>query len=352
MPSHPAKACRSDTETLRTSLSDLLSIARGSEYGASKYLKIFENSMFSPKFNHMIARIAVVSDLGKNGGPKLKRNILLLAVFLFAGGIILSIYHQPDIFLNLDWRPIAFLIAACVPATILLNALEFGISARLIDRSVSIGKALEVTVIGSAANMLPLPGAALTRVLGLKAAGGGYKEGAAVTGLIAFVWLGIALFVSGAALCLLGTVALGSVAMGIGALVTVFTVMAMGRITQNWPLSFLVAIIKIVFVALDGLRIYLCLLGLGIGASYLQAMVLVVGGVVGSAVSIVPAGLGVREAVSAGLAPIVGLAASAGFIAATLNRLLGMLVLLPLALGLANRLRAAGSETSSRSTQF
>ncbi len=306
--------------------------------------------MLKRKLDHVTAWIAAASDLTKHGGLNLKRTVLLLAVILFAGGIILSIRHQPDIFSNLDWRPIALLMVFCVPSTIFLNALEFGLSARLIKRRVSIGKALEITLIGSAANMLPLPGAALTRVLGLRAAGGGYREGAAVTGLIALVWLGIALAVAGAAITLLDNVALGSVLFGIGALVTVFAVTAMGRISGNWPLSFLTTIVKVVFVALDALRIYLCLLGLGVNADYLQASAFVVAGVVGSAVSIVPAGLGVREAVSAALAPVVGLAASVGFLVASLNRLLEMLILLPLALGLAIRLRAAGPDASSRST--
>ncbi len=307
--------------------------------------------MLNRKLDQVTAWIAAASDLTKHGGLKLKRTVLLLAVILFAGGIILSIRHQPDIFSDLDWRPIALLVAFCVPLAIFLNALEFELSARLIKRRVSIGRALEITLIGSAANMLPLPGAALTRVLGLKAAGAGYKEGAAVTGLIALVWLGVALAVSGAAITLLDNVALGPVLVGIGALVTVFAVTTLGRISRNWPLSFLTAIVKVAFVALDALRIYLCLLGLGIDADYLQASAFVIAGVVGSAVSVVPAGLGIREAVSAALAPVVGLVASVGFLAASLNRLLGMLILLPLALGLAIRLRALGPDFPTRSTQ-
>jgi uncharacterized membrane protein YbhN (UPF0104 family) len=65
---------------------------------------------------------------------------------------------------------------------------------------------------------------------------------------------------------------------------------------------------------------------------------MVVGSVVGSAVSIVPAGLGIRELVSAGLAPVIGIEASAGFLSAAVSRVLEVVVLVPLALVLARRL--------------
>ena len=307
--------------------------------------------MLSRKLNDITTLITAAPDLGKFGNPNLKRIILLLAVALFIGGIALSIHHQPDIFSNLDWRPLVVLMAFAVPINILLNALEFRLSARLINRSVGFGKAIEITVIGSAANMLPLPGAALTRLVGLKAAGGSYREGAAVTGLIALLWLGVALTVAGAAIALLDDDLLGPLFIAAGIIVMFVALAAMVRISRDWPLSFLTATVKVLFVALDATRLYLCLIGLGIDANYLQASAFVVAGVVGSAVSIVPAGFGIREAVSAALAPVVGLAASVGFLAASLNRLLGMLVMLPLAFGLAFRLRAAKPAANQRHTR-
>ncbi len=301
--------------------------------------------------DYITAQVAAAPDLEKFGNPNLKRIILLVAVALFIGGIVLSIRHQPDILSSLDWRPLVVLMAFAVPFTILLNTLEFQLSARLINRNVRFGKALEIAVIGTAANMLPLPGAAFTRLVGLKAAGGSYREGAVVTGLIALVWLGAALTVAGAAIALLDDDLLGPLFIAAGIIVLFVALAAMVRISRDWPLSFLTATVKVLFVALDATRLYLCLIGLGIDANYLQASAFVVAGVVGAAVSIVPAGLGIREAVSAALAPVVGLAASVGFLAASLNRLLEMLVLLPLALGLTIRLRAANPDAPARNTQ-
>ena len=58
-------------------------------------------------------------------------------------------------------------------------------------------------------------------------------------------------------------------------------------------------VIKFGLVLIDSTRIYLCLLILGVDGSFIQASVLSVSSVVGAAVSIVPAGLGIREAVAA-----------------------------------------------------
>jgi len=52
-------------------------------------------------------------------------------------------------------------------------------------------------------------------------------------------------------------------------------------------------------------------------------------GVPGSAVFIVPAGLGIREGEAVAISLIVGLAASLGFMAALLNRLVGLSVIVP-----------------------
>lgn len=307
--------------------------------------------MLERRLTEITTLIATAPNLMKFGSPNLKRIILLLTVALFVGGIVLSVYHQPDIFSNLDWRPLIALMAFAVPMTILLNALQFLISARLINRNVSFGKALEIVVIGTAANMLPLPGGALTRLVGLKAAGGSYREGAAVTGLIALGWLGAALTVAGAAIALLNDDLFGPLFIVAGIIVMFVALAAMVRVSRDWLLSFLTTTVAVLFVVLDATGIYLCLIGLGADAGYLQASAFVVAGVVGSAVSIVPAGLGIREAVSAALAPVVGLAASVGFLAASLNRLLGMLVMLPLAFGLAFRFRRTESVASGRNTQ-
>ena len=93
----------------------------------------------------------------------------------------------------------------------------------------------------------------------------------------------------------------------------------------------LVALTRFAMIANQSIRLLLCLLAIHVGSEFAQAAVLSVSAVVGSAVALVPAGLGIREGVAAALSPVIGLAAAAGFLATFINRLLGLAVLAPLA---------------------
>ena len=84
-------------------------------------------------------------------------------------------------------------------------------------------------------------------------------------------------------------------------------------------------------VFIESVGLYLCFNAMGVIADFSQVSGLAVASVLGSAVSIVPAGLGVREGVSAALSPIVGLSAALGFMATFMNRLIGMSVIVPVA---------------------
>jgi uncharacterized protein (TIRG00374 family) len=85
-------------------------------------------------------------------------------------------------------------------------------------------------------------------------------------------------------------------------------------------------------VGVSILRLALCFWAIGHPASISQAMAFSLSGVVGSAVSIVPAGLGVRELVSSAIAPFAGLDPAAAFIATATDRLVELVILLVLAI--------------------
>ncbi len=118
---------------------------------------------------------------------------------------------------------------------------------------------------------------------------------------------------------------------GIGALVLIASVLWWRILDGSFRLFVCMLSIKLLLVFMDSARIYFCFAALGVHASFAQASGLAVAGVLGSAVSIVPAGLGIREGVSAAISPIVGLEAALGFIAVFLNRLVGLSVLTPVA---------------------
>jgi uncharacterized membrane protein YbhN (UPF0104 family) len=99
-------------------------------------------------------------------------------------------------------------------------------------------------------------------------------------------------------------------------------------------------IVKLIIVVTDAARLFLCLSAIGTMATFAQASALTLSAVAGSAISIVPAGLGVREIAAAALSPIVNLALASGFLAATLSRVLAFVMIAPVGIFLAIRTRA------------
>lgn len=288
--------------------------------------------------------------LASLGGERLRsettrRNLLVFAALLLAAGLYLSFRFQPGLLERLDWRPALLLFALGVPAIIFLSTLEFVVMGRILDRRISLATAFEVTVIGAAANLLPIPGGAVTRVTALKLAGAGLRESATTMVMMTIMWLGVALMTSGAAVIYLGSKPPGVVALAVGFGAVVLAFFFTGSPVATFRATLASLVLKIFLVMADGLRIYLALLALGFDVAPSQALVLVVAGALGSVVSIVPAGLGVREALAALLAPLAGLAASVGFLAAALSRMIDLAVVAPLALWLA--LRRPGSSTSN-----
>lgn len=282
---------------------------------------------------------------------KLCKPVFLAFAIFFTVGIGVSIYYQPNILNNLKYIPFLILLFAAIPTTIMLNSFEFILSARLIDQRIPVLKAVEITIIGSAANMLPLPGSTVVRVAALTAGGAKLKDGILATALVALVWFGVAFAYGGSWLFVSGSTLIGSAAVTIGLAFLLFYFSAAFGMMRRWKEPVLISVNKLALVLIDAIRIYLCLMALGIDAVFAQASVLTISGVLGSAVSIVPAGLGLREAVSGAIAPLIALAVSAAYLATSLNRLADLAIIATTAAFLGWRggaQRNTDSDTTSR----
>lgn len=258
---------------------------------------------------------------------KLRMPVFIAAAIFFLSGFTFSLYHQPDMLDNIEASPFLILIFAAIPATIALNSFEFLLSARLINQRISFLKATEITIIGSAANMLPLPGSTIVRIAALTAGGAKLKLGIIATALVALVWFGVAFAYCGSWLFVSGRTVIGSATVMIGLAFLLFYFSAAFGMMRRWKEPVLISVNKLALVLIDAIRIYLCLMALGIDAVFAQASVLTISGVLGSAVSIVPAGLGLREAVSAAIGPLIALAVSAAYLATSLNRLADLAII-------------------------
>lgn len=211
-----------------------------------------------------------------------------------------------------------------VPVMLFLSALEFKLVARIQGQKITRKEALKVVTIASAANFLPLPGSAMVRVAALKKKGVSLKKGTLSLLYSSIIFAGMAFTFAGTCLLFMGFNLAGIFHLFIGfPLLGVSFFIALNRL-QGRAGSYLLFPNRFIMVVAESLRIYLALIALNINSSFGDAAVLVTSGIVGLAVSIVPAGLGVREATAAILAPIIGLSAFSVFLATSLMRLIDM----------------------------
>jgi uncharacterized membrane protein YbhN (UPF0104 family) len=102
-----------------------------------------------------------------------------------------------------------------------------------------------------------------------------------------------------------------------------------------------VALVEVVAVLVAAGRLQLALWGLGYSPDAAQSLALSLAGSLGSVVGFLPAGLGVREVLAAGIGPVVGLPAAVSLVATAVDRVLGLVVLA----GIAGVLVATGAGT-------
>lgn len=276
-------------------------------------------------------------ELNELGRSRYRQIGLIVAVALLAGGVVAAVRQQPDVFIHLDWRPALLVMALCVPITVCCGAIVFMLTGRLVGQSVSFGKAMEVTIIGNAANMLPLPGSALVRVASLKLGGGGYKDATAAVLSVTAAWIGVSLAYAAIAILFVTPHVLGLIFLVAGLVVLLISGLAIWRMAGGSGTILSLVTVKLIIVATDAARLFLCLGAIGTVATFAQASALTLSAVVGSAVSVVPAGLGIREVAAAALGPIVDLTLASGFLAATLSRVLAFVIIAPIGLFLALR---------------
>lgn len=226
-------------------------------------------------------------------------------------------------FADLEWWPITGLAFVAAPLSLTLKAAEFGLAARIAGQRPSSRAALEISVVSSAANLLPLPGSLLVTVQALASDGAGYGRAVGASSVPAIAWLGITGIVGGAAIAAAGPIGLGvvvgvaGIAALVGALVLFRTVApAIGRPR----LATAIILVEAAWLAVSGLRFTLAAAALGVDLDLSQALALSVAGALTVAIGFVPGGLGVREALIAALAPLIGLDVETGILLGAIDR--------------------------------
>ncbi|MBW3602623.1 MAG: flippase-like domain-containing protein [Actinobacteria bacterium] len=273
--------------------------------------------------------------------PRAQRRLLAVASVGFVAGGVAAVRG-----LELDpaavrWGAVAAVAVVGVPLTVLANAVEYAVSARVVGRRVALGAATRIAVLATAANLLPMPGAALVRVQGLRSAGAGYGRAASSTAAVGLSWLGVAALLAGLSLLTTPRWGVGPALAGAGAalLGAAFALTASQARDPRRRRRLFVAVcaVETAAVMVKALRYLLLLYALDAGPDVAGAAMLTLAGVLAAAAGLLPGGFGLRELLAALLAPVAGVSAAVGFLASALDRVVGLVALSPVAAFLAAR---------------
>ena len=254
--------------------------------------------------------------------------LLVFALALFIVFTAAAFHALPPIE-NPRWELIVIAGLVCVPVITGLNALEYRAMAHFADHHPPALEIVQVSIMGSAANLLPVPGAVVVRLANLHKAGVRVTRGLNLTAIIGITWVGSA--------CVLGGVAqlwshprFGSVALAVGvSLMTVSLILLSRTLEPGTRLRGALELLAIetAFVTMQALRLFLVAAALRFDVSFDQATALVIAAVSAAAIGFLPAGLGAREGIAAILSPIVGIPAAVGLVITAVDRVINLVVL-------------------------
>src|SRR6476660_5103410 len=255
--------------------------------------------------------------------------LLIVALGAFIAFTILGIRALPHIDKPIRWELIFVAGLVCVPVIVALNALEFRLMAHFADHHPPALEIVQITVMGSAANLLPMPGAVMVRLANLRKAGVRVTRGLNLTAIIGLAWLGTACVLGGVVQLwahtafALGALAVGSVLLAIGALMLTRALDPGTRVAGALELF----AIECAFILMQALRLFLIAAALRFDVSYAQTTTLAIATVAAAAIGFLPSGLGAREGIAAILAPIGGFPAAVGLVITAVDRLVSLAVL-------------------------
>ena len=249
---------------------------------------------------------------------------------------------------ELSWWPLAIAFFVTAPASLGLKSAEYQLSARIASQTPTQSRSLSVAVISSAANLLPLPGSMIVTVRSLSEDGSTYGSALSAGAVPGLSWLSITGLVGGVAIAIEGPPVLGAVTI-CGGLVAGLAATKLFRTTAPTERSVWLAVsiiaVEAGWLLISALRLGLAVTALGVSISPTQAVALSVAGALTVAIGFFPGGLGLREALLAGLSPLIGLEFDTGVLLGSVDRLV-WISFLAVASGVLGLLRRSSNDDS------
>lgn len=239
---------------------------------------------------------------------------------LFAFGIAYS-FRALDLKVT-EFNLSALVVVACfVPASILFNGFELQLCARVANQNLGLGKALGYGSMATIANLLPIPASILIRGGALVSSGAKVGQAGQIIVAAAAMWLVMAIGISGFFLT----------DGGFAGIITFLSAILVGLISRwiakksNPGTAVAFVAVRAIMLLLLVARLYFCFIAINVAIAFEEAAIYSVAGIAGTAVAIVPAGLGIAEGFGALIAEAAGSDPAAAFLALGLNRILGLL---------------------------
>ncbi|WP_156423901.1 hypothetical protein [Erythrobacter sp. YT30] len=242
---------------------------------------------------------------------------------IFFGGLFYSITQ-----LNLSWSdvqlaPLLFLLLVMGPLTLVYSGINMQLMAKAISVRIGFLHSIKVSAYAQVAELLPLPGGAIVRTAALMKEGASTRESATIVAGLALLWISCAAVGGGVAL--LSVRLVGEFLLVFGLVTVIATVFWLAKVA-NWSIALYALGLRALGLLLVASRITIAFLVLNVTIDPIDALAFGFAIILGSAAAIAPAGLGIGEALSALMAEPNGVAATAAFSAAAINRLAGFAV--------------------------
>lgn len=256
------------------------------------------------------------------GSPATQRVLFAVAGVVFVALTVLAVQDLPPIE-RIAWWTIVPLAIVTVTGTA-VNGGEVWLGARVHGVRVPPTAAFTISALSTAANLLPIPGAALVKVGALRRHGIATTDAVRATAGLGVVWVGLGV---GLAASLQVADRPGLAAAGAAAGVVLVVAGLLGLGPADTRTRALALALEAGSVACACARVALILVMIDQPADAATAAALAAAGIVASAAGLFPGGLGLRELLSGLTAGLVGLPASVGVVVAAIDRLTTVAVL-------------------------
>lgn len=261
----------------------------------------------------------------------IKKIIFLLTLTFVSIVLYFILKNNSQALQNFQYAPLFFLILILIPISITMISWQFLLSSQLLKKDIHFLDAIEVTIISTAANMLPLPGGLMVRTAALKDEKTHYSKGLWVTSLISFSWIAVIGLYSSISFLFMHYI-IGWIGLIFSILLILVVIYFLLKIHVSFKIIFSIFFSQFILIGADVVGLWIIFnLMLSFHVDFLKIATLTISNVAGSIVGFVPAGLGIREGVGAFIANFIDLSPSITFITMALHRITTMIVIIPIA---------------------